>query len=134
MPSVLGRKGPGSCFTATGLLSIPIPPVSIYVGKTRVTLSNAPILPLVPVYHQAHFHTGDMDEANKDFKCILDIEPNNRDARIELKKVKESLKAEYRKQSATYGNMFERLAKSGGDMYEEPVKAPVAEAPVGPTH
>ena len=60
----------------------------------------------------------DYDEAEMDLKKLIDMDPKNVDARNELKRLKHKMATQRKKDSAIFGNMFERMAKTGGDFYE----------------
>ena len=60
-------------------------------------------------WRQAHTALGDHDEAAADLKAVLAEDASNRDARAELKKVREAQKKAYTKQKAVFGNMFQKV-------------------------
>ncbi|WOL14423.1 hypothetical protein Cni_G23203 [Canna indica] len=60
---------------------------------------------------QAYMHLCDLDLAEQDIKKALEIEPDNRDVKMEYKILKEKIK-EYNKRDAKfYGNIFAKLNK-----------------------
>jgi hypothetical protein len=61
------------------------------------------------LWWQAHTALGDHDEAAADLKAVLAEDAGNREARAELKKVREAQKKAYSKQKAVFGNMFEKV-------------------------
>lgn len=71
---------------------------------------------------QAFVALGDIDDAEKDLKKIIEIDPQNRDARAEFKKVKAAQKEAFKKESKIYGNMFSRMQEKG-DLYSLPLAA-----------
>eukprot|EP00958_Prasinococcus_capsulatus_P003881 scaffold356_cov363-Prasinococcus_capsulatus_cf.AAC.3 len=50
-------------------------------------------------------------EAEADLKKILEIDEDNREAKLELRKLKVKMKEQSQKESKLYGNMFERMRK-----------------------
>lgn len=78
---------------------------------------------------QAFTGSKDFQEAAQDLKRIVELDPKNREARLEYKRVKEQQKEEDKKQSKMYGNMFSRLAEK--DLYSEQIPVPTgADDPV----
>mmetsp|Transcript_26214 Transcript_26214/g.56873 ORF Transcript_26214/g.56873 Transcript_26214/m.56873 type:complete len:609 (-) Transcript_26214:472-2298(-) len=72
---------------------------------------------------QAYAGLGDQEEAEADLKKLLEHEPNNRDARDLLKKVRAAIKEQFKKDKAVFGNMFAKLS-AAGDLYEKSPEAP----------
>lgn len=69
---------------------------------------------------QAYMNLADLEEAEIDIKKALEIDPNNRDVKLEYKTLKEKMK-EYNKRDAKfYGNMFAKLQK-GATKEAEPM-------------
>ncbi|GLT55360.1 hypothetical protein SLA2020_284910 [Shorea laevis] len=60
---------------------------------------------------QAYIQLADLDLAEFDIKKALEIDPNNRDVKLEYKTLKEKLKEFNKKQAMFYGNMFAKLNK-----------------------
>ncbi|KAL2319318.1 hypothetical protein Fmac_028287 [Flemingia macrophylla] len=60
---------------------------------------------------QAYIQLADLDLAELDIKKALEIDPNNRDVKIEYKTLKEKMKEYNRKEAKFYGNMFNKLHK-----------------------
>ncbi|KAK1294420.1 Peptidyl-prolyl cis-trans isomerase FKBP65 [Acorus calamus] len=58
---------------------------------------------------QAYIHTADLDLAELDIKKALEIEPDNRDVKLEWKTLKEKMKEYNKKEAKLYGNMFARM-------------------------
>ncbi|KAL7588204.1 peptidyl-prolyl cis-trans isomerase FKBP62 [Lactuca sativa] len=62
---------------------------------------------------QAYINVGDLDLAEIDIKKALEIEPENRDVKMEYKVLKEKMREYNKKDAKFYGNMFAKL--SGAD-------------------
>ncbi|KAL7247004.1 hypothetical protein ACSBR2_002004 [Camellia fascicularis] len=60
---------------------------------------------------QAYINLADLDLAELDIKKALEIDPNNRDVKLEYKALKEKLKEYNKKEAKFYGNMFAKLNK-----------------------
>eukprot|EP00268_Persea_americana_P026861 TRINITY_DN263_c0_g2_i1.p1 TRINITY_DN263_c0_g2~~TRINITY_DN263_c0_g2_i1.p1 ORF type:complete len:577 (+),score=198.04 TRINITY_DN263_c0_g2_i1:428-2158(+) len=60
---------------------------------------------------QAYIHLADLDLAELDIKKALEIDPNNRDVKLEYKTLKEKVKEYNKKEAKLYGNMFARMSK-----------------------
>ncbi|KAL6967967.1 Peptidyl-prolyl cis-trans isomerase fkbp65 [Sarracenia purpurea var. burkii] len=60
---------------------------------------------------QAYINLADLDLAEFDIKKALEIDPDNRDVKLEYKTLKEKLKEFNKKQAKFYGNMFGKLNK-----------------------
>ncbi|KAK4374803.1 hypothetical protein RND71_005480 [Anisodus tanguticus] len=58
----------------------------------------------------AYMNVADLDLAEFDIRKALEIDPNNRDVKLEYKSLKEKVK-EYKKDAKFYGNMFAKLNK-----------------------
>lgn len=75
---------------------------------------------------QAYIQTADLELAEIDIKKALEIDPNNRDVKLEYKALKEKQKEYNKKEAKFYGNMFARMSrleeleskKSGGQKTE----------------
>ncbi|XP_068320266.1 peptidyl-prolyl cis-trans isomerase FKBP62-like [Pyrus communis] len=61
---------------------------------------------------QAYIQLADLDLAELDIKKALEIDPNNRDVKLEHKTLKEKMKEYNKKEAKFYGNMFAKLTKS----------------------
>ncbi|OIW01302.1 hypothetical protein TanjilG_10463 [Lupinus angustifolius] len=61
---------------------------------------------------QAYMHLADLDLAEFDIKKALEIDPNNRDVKVEYKTLKEKQKEYNKKEAKFYGNMFNKLTKA----------------------
>ncbi|KAM2009205.1 hypothetical protein FF1_003781 [Malus domestica] len=61
---------------------------------------------------QAYIQLADLDLAELDIKKALEIDPNNRDVKLEYKTLKENMKEYNKKEAKFYGNMFAKLTKS----------------------
>ncbi|KAF9621621.1 hypothetical protein IFM89_024945 [Coptis chinensis] len=59
---------------------------------------------------QAYIQLADLDLAEIDIKKALEIDPNNRDGKLEYKVLKEKMK-EYNKDAQFYGNIFAKMSK-----------------------
>ncbi|KAL0459947.1 UNVERIFIED_CONTAM: Peptidyl-prolyl cis-trans isomerase FKBP65 [Sesamum latifolium] len=59
---------------------------------------------------QAYMNMADLDLAEFDIKKALEIDPDNRDVKLEYKVLKEKIK-EFKKDAKFYGNMFAKLNK-----------------------
>lgn len=60
---------------------------------------------------QAYIQLADLDLAEFDIKKALEIDPNNRDVKLEYKTLKEKLKELNKKEAKFYGNMFAKMNK-----------------------
>ncbi|XP_027157508.1 peptidyl-prolyl cis-trans isomerase FKBP62-like [Coffea eugenioides] len=60
---------------------------------------------------QAYMNLADLDLAELDIKKALEIDPNNRDVKLEYKALKEKVKEYNKKDAKFYGNMFAKLNK-----------------------
>lgn len=60
---------------------------------------------------QAYIQLADLDLAEFDIKKALDIDPNNRDVKLEYKTLKEKVKEYNKKDAKFYGNMFAKMKK-----------------------
>lgn len=60
---------------------------------------------------QAFMNMADLDLAEFDIKKALEIDPNNRDVKLEHKALKEKMKEFNKKEAKFYGNMFAKLNK-----------------------
>ncbi|KAM0071201.1 putative peptidylprolyl isomerase [Helianthus debilis subsp. tardiflorus] len=58
---------------------------------------------------QAYIHLADLDLAELDIKKALEIDPDNRDVKLEYKVLKEKMKEYNKKDAKFYGNMFAKL-------------------------
>ncbi|XP_076888134.1 peptidyl-prolyl cis-trans isomerase FKBP62-like isoform X1 [Bidens hawaiensis] len=59
---------------------------------------------------QAYIHLADLDLAEIDIKKALEIEPDNRDVKLEYKVLKEKMREYNKKDAKFYGNMFAKLS------------------------
>lgn len=62
---------------------------------------------------QAYIHLADLDLAEFDIKKALEIDPDNRDIKLEYKTLKEKMKEFNKKEAKFYGNMFAKMSKLG---------------------
>ncbi|XP_057808471.1 peptidyl-prolyl cis-trans isomerase FKBP62-like [Salvia miltiorrhiza] len=60
---------------------------------------------------QAYMNLADLDLAEIDIKKALEIDPANRDVKLEYKVLKEKIKEYNKKDAKFYGNMFSKLTK-----------------------
>ncbi|XP_010532918.1 PREDICTED: peptidyl-prolyl cis-trans isomerase FKBP62 [Tarenaya hassleriana] len=60
---------------------------------------------------QAYIELADLDLAEFDIKKALDIDPNNREMKLEYRRLKEKMKEYNKKEAKFYGNMFAKLNK-----------------------
>jgi FK506-binding protein 4/5 len=60
---------------------------------------------------QAYMELSDLDLAEFDVKKALEIDPNNREVKLEQKRLKEKMKEFNKKEAKFYGNMFAKLSK-----------------------
>ncbi|CAM8985168.1 unnamed protein product [Rhodiola kirilowii] len=60
---------------------------------------------------QAYINLGDLDVAEFDIKKALELDPENRDVKMEYKVLKEKMREYNKKQAKFYGNMFAKLTK-----------------------
>jgi FK506-binding protein 4/5 len=60
---------------------------------------------------QAYIETLDLDLAEMDIKKALEIDPQNREVRLEFKVLKQKQAEQNKKEAKLYGNMFSRLNK-----------------------
>ncbi|KAL5134074.1 Peptidyl-prolyl cis-trans isomerase FKBP62 [Glycine soja] len=76
---------------------------------------------------QAYIQLADLDLAEFDIKKALEIDPNNRDVKLEYKTLKEKMKEYNKKEAKFYGNMFNKLHKL--DSLDSNVKTSVEGCP-----
>ncbi|KAJ6729029.1 PEPTIDYL-PROLYL CIS-TRANS ISOMERASE [Salix viminalis] len=62
---------------------------------------------------QAYIQLADLDLAEFDIKKALEIDPENRDVKLEYKTLKEKMKEFNKKEAKFYGNMFAKMSKLG---------------------
>ncbi|KAB5569786.1 hypothetical protein DKX38_003579 [Salix brachista] len=62
---------------------------------------------------QAYMQLTNLDLAELDIKKALEIDPNNRDVKLEYKTLKEKMKEFNKKEAKFYGNMFAKMSKLG---------------------
>ncbi|CAE5972171.1 unnamed protein product [Arabidopsis arenosa] len=60
---------------------------------------------------QAYMEMADLDLAEFDVKKALEIDPNNREVKLEQRRLKEKMKEFNKKEAKFYGNMFAKLTK-----------------------
>lgn len=72
---------------------------------------------------QAYIELADLDLAEFDIKKALEIDPHNRDVKLEYKVLKEKVKEFNKKDAKFYGNMFAKMSKL------EPVEKTAAKEP-----
>uniref|UniRef100_A0A0D6QXN0 peptidylprolyl isomerase n=1 Tax=Araucaria cunninghamii TaxID=56994 RepID=A0A0D6QXN0_ARACU len=60
---------------------------------------------------QAYIQTADLELAENDIKKALEIDPSNRDVKLEYRTLKEKQKEYNKKEAKFYGNMFARMSK-----------------------
>jgi FK506-binding protein 4/5 len=60
---------------------------------------------------QAYIELLDLDYAETDIKKALDLDPDNKDVKLEYKRLKQKLAEQNKKEAKLYGNMFARLSK-----------------------
>ncbi|KAG9446021.1 hypothetical protein H6P81_012149 [Aristolochia fimbriata] len=60
---------------------------------------------------QAYIQLADLDLAELDIKKALEIDPDNRDIKLEYRALKEKVKENNKKEAKFYGNMFARMSK-----------------------
>lgn len=60
---------------------------------------------------QAYINLADLDLAELDIKKALEIDPDNRDVKLEYKTLKEKIKEYNKKEAKFYGNMFAKMSK-----------------------
>ncbi|KAF3435918.1 hypothetical protein FNV43_RR23010 [Rhamnella rubrinervis] len=60
---------------------------------------------------QAYIQLADLDLAEIDIKKALEIDPENRDVKLEYKTLKEKVKEYNKKEAKFYGNMFAKMTK-----------------------
>nr|XP_043635861.1 peptidyl-prolyl cis-trans isomerase FKBP62-like [Erigeron canadensis] len=64
---------------------------------------------------QAYINVADLDLAELDIKKALEIDPNNKDVKLEYKVLKEKIKEYNKKDAKFYGNMFAKMTKSSAN-------------------
>lgn len=64
---------------------------------------------------QAYINVADLDLAEIDIKKALEIDPNNKDVKLEYKVLKEKIKEYNKKDAKFYGNMFAKMTKSSSN-------------------
>ncbi|KAK9082705.1 hypothetical protein Scep_029176 [Stephania cephalantha] len=74
---------------------------------------------------QAYIQLADLDLAEIDIKKALEIDPNNRDVKLEYKVLKEKVKEYNKKDAKFYGNIFSKMSKLE---HLEPSKSAAKEA------
>ncbi|KAH9770937.1 peptidyl-prolyl cis-trans isomerase FKBP62 [Citrus sinensis] len=62
---------------------------------------------------QAYIQMADLDLAEFDIKKALEIDPDNRDVKLEYKTLKEKMKEYNKKEAKFYGNMFAKMSMFG---------------------
>lgn len=60
---------------------------------------------------QAYIQLVDLDLAELDIKKALEIEPNNKDVKLEYKLLKEKVREYNKKDAQFYGNIFAKMSK-----------------------
>ncbi|XP_077250245.1 peptidyl-prolyl cis-trans isomerase FKBP62-like [Tasmannia lanceolata] len=60
---------------------------------------------------QAYIQLADLDLAEIDIKKALEIDPDNKDVKLEYRTLKEKMKEHNKKEAKFYGNMFARMSK-----------------------
>lgn len=60
---------------------------------------------------QAYIETADLDQAESDIKKALEIDPSNRDVKMEYKTLKEKQKEYNKEEAKLFGNMFNRMSR-----------------------
>lgn len=60
---------------------------------------------------QAYMELLDLDYAETDIKKALDLDPNNKEVKLEYKRLKQKQIEQNKKEAKLYGNMFARLSK-----------------------
>ncbi|EHA8587882.1 putative Peptidylprolyl isomerase [Cocos nucifera] len=60
---------------------------------------------------QAYIQLADLDLAEVDIKKALEIDPDNRDVKLEYRTLKEKVKEYNKKEAKFYGNMFAKMSK-----------------------
>ncbi|KAG1330862.1 Peptidylprolyl isomerase [Cocos nucifera] len=60
---------------------------------------------------QAYIQLADLDLAELDIKKALEIDPDNRDVKLEYKTLKEKVREYNKKEAKFYGNMFAKMSK-----------------------
>lgn len=110
--------------------------VSIFGNRAAVALklqqwANAitdceKVLAIDALHVKAHFRRGtaraalgDHDAALADFKKVLELDPTNRDARAQYKRVRAKVAEQDRKDMRTFGGMFEKMAAEDATKIEE---------------
>ncbi|XP_076887371.1 peptidyl-prolyl cis-trans isomerase FKBP62-like [Bidens hawaiensis] len=68
---------------------------------------------------QAYINVADLDLAEVDIKKALEIDPNNKDVKLEYKVLKEKIKEYNKKDAKFYGNMFAKMTKSSSNKAKE---------------
>ncbi|KAI3806174.1 hypothetical protein L1987_22069 [Smallanthus sonchifolius] len=68
---------------------------------------------------QAYINVADLDLAEIDIKKALEIDPNNKDVKLEYKVLKEKIKEYNKKDAKFYGNMFAKMNKSSSNKAKE---------------
>lgn len=61
---------------------------------------------------QAYIQSVDLDLAERDIKKALELDPNNRDVKLEYKALKDKVKEYNKKDAKFYGNMFAKMTKN----------------------
>ncbi|KAH9770934.1 peptidyl-prolyl cis-trans isomerase FKBP62 [Citrus sinensis] len=69
---------------------------------------------------QAYIQMADLDLAEFDIKKALEIDPDNRDVKLEYKTLKEKMKEYNKKEAKFYGNMFAKMSMFGSAESNKP--------------
>ncbi|XP_044503341.1 peptidyl-prolyl cis-trans isomerase FKBP62-like isoform X2 [Mangifera indica] len=72
---------------------------------------------------QAYIHLSDLDLAEFDIKKALEIDPDNRDVKMEYRTLKEKMKEFNKKEAKFYGNMFAKMSKVSSEANAEAKEA-----------
>ncbi|MBA0636869.1 hypothetical protein Godav_005330 [Gossypium davidsonii] len=74
---------------------------------------------------QAYINLADLDLAELDIKKALELDPDNREVKLEYKALKEKIKEYNKKEAKFYGNMFAKMNKmDSGDSSKSAAKEP----------
>ncbi|KAA3466535.1 peptidyl-prolyl cis-trans isomerase FKBP62-like [Gossypium australe] len=70
---------------------------------------------------QAYIQLVDLDLAEADIKKALEIDPDNRDVKLEYRVLKEKIKGYNKRDAQFYGNIFAKMNKSAGKQEATPM-------------
>lgn len=94
-----GGKGVGE---ENAFLPLAIFPSRCSLHPQYLSFKNRPLIPFASLY-QARLSISELDLAKKDFELVLEIDPNNREAKEQLNLVNKKIKQHTAKQKVIFG-------------------------------